>query len=446
MAQAPQSPNIILINCDDLGYGDIGCYGSTLHSTPVLDRMAAEGVRLTDFYMAAPVCSPSRAAMMTGCYPQRVGLETGCEIIVLRPGEPIGLSSDETTVATILKRAGYATKIIGKWHCGDQPEFLPTRHGFDSWYGIPYSNDMGITVRHPEMPPLPLMRDEEVVQEQPDQAALTERYVEEAVRFVRENREGRFFLYLAHMYVHVPLYAPQRFMDQSRNGSYGAAVEHTDWSVAVLMHELQELGIDNETLVIFTSDNGGAPRFGGSNAPLRGQKGETWEGGMRVPCVARWPGAIPASSECGQVATAMDFLPTFAQLAGQASPDDRIVDGKNIAPMLLDPAKAKSPYDALFYYRVNELQAVRKGDWKLHLQTGELYNLREDVGETTDVAAGHAGIVADLERMAEGCRKDLGDSITGAPGENRRPCGRVDNPVPLTTFDPDHPYLVAMYD
>ncbi len=167
---------------------------------------------------------------------------------------------------------------------------------------------------------------------------------------------------------------------------------------------------------------------------------------MRVPCVARWPGAIPASSECGQVATAMDFLPTFAQLAGQASPDDRIVDGKNIAPMLLDPAKAKSPYDALFYYRVNELQAVRKGDWKLHLQTGELYNLREDVGETTDVAAGHAGIVADLERMAEGCRKDLGDSITGAPGENRRPCGRVDNPVPLTTFDPDHPYLVAMYD
>ena len=446
MAEAPDSPNIILINCDDLGYGDIGCYGSKLHRTPALDRMASEGARFTDFYMAAPVCSPSRAAMMTGCYPQRVGLETGCEIIVLRPGEPIGLSSDETTVATILQQAGYATKIIGKWHCGDQPEFLPTRHGFDSWYGIPYSNDMGITTRHPEMPPLPLMRDEEVIQEQPDQTSLTERYVEEGVRFIRENRENRFFLYLAHMYVHVPLYAPQRFIEQSRNGKYGATVEHTDWSVDVLLQELKSLGIDRDTLVIFTSDNGGAPRFGGSNAPLRGQKGETWEGGMRVPCVMRWPGTIPAGSECDQVATAMDFLPSFARLAGQAPPQDRMIDGKDIVPLLLGNADAVSPHDALYYYRVDELQAVRKGDWKLHLQSGELYNLRDDVGETTDISARHPDIVADLRESAEACRRDLGDSLTGAVGENRRPCGRVDNPKPLTTFDSDHPYMVAMYD
>jgi len=446
MSTPSESPNVLLVNCDDLGYGDVGCYGSTLHSTPALDRMADEGMRFTDFYMAAPVCSPSRAAMMTGCYPQRIGLETGCEIIVLRPGEPIGLSSEEVTVAGILKDAGFATKIIGKWHCGDQPEFLPTRHGFDSWYGIPYSNDMGITKRHPDFPPLPLMRDEEVVQEQPDQAALTERYMEEAVRFIRENRERPFFLYLAHMYVHVPLYAPERFLAQSRNGTYGATVEHIDWCMAVLFYEVQRLGLDDRTLVIFTSDNGGAPRFGASNAPLRGQKGTTWEGGIRVPCIMRWPGVIPAGVECGEVATAMDVLPTLARLAGEEAPNDRIIDGKDILPLMMGAPDASSPYDAFYYYRELELQAVRMGDWKLHLMSGELYHLRKDIGETTDVAAEHPDVVAELRARAEVCREDLGDSVTGATGDNRRPCGRVEDPKPLTTHDLSHPYIVAMYD
>lgn len=441
-----ERPNIILINCDDLGYGDVGCYGSTCHSTPTLDRMAAGGMRFTDFYMAAPMCSPSRAAMMTGCYPQRVGLESGCEICVLRPGEPIGLSSAEVTVAEVLKRAGYATEVIGKWHCGDQPEFLPTRHGFDSWYGIPYSNDMGMTQRHPDFPPLPLMRDEEVVQEQPDQAALTERYVEEAVRFIRANREGPFFLYLAHMYVHVPLYAPERFLKQSRNGKYGAAVEHVDWCTDVLLYELKQLGIDDDTLVVFTSDNGGAPQHGASNAPLRGHKGTTWEGGMRVPCIMRWPGVIPAGAECAEVATAMDFLPTLARLAGQETPGDRIIDGKDIVPLMTAEPGASTPCHELFYYRERQLQALRAGDWKLHLTSGELYNLRSDIGETTDVAAANPAVVSDLRRRADACRRDLGDALTDTEGANCRPCGRVDNPQPLTTFDPEHPYIVALYD
>ena len=446
MNQTWESPNVILVNCDDLGYGDVGCYGSTLHSTPALDRMADEGMRFTDFYMAAPVCSPSRAAMMTGCYPQRIGLETGCEILVLRPGEPIGLSAAEVTVAQTLKDAGYATKIIGKWHCGDQPEFLPTRHGFDSWYGIPYSNDMGITERHPHFPPLPLMRDEEVIQQQPDQAALTERYVEEAVRFIRANRDNRFFLYLAHMYVHVPLYAPQRFLEQSRNGRYGAAVEHVDFCMAVLFHELRQLGLDGQTLVLFTSDNGGAPQHGASNAPLRGSKGTTWEGGMRVPCIMRWPGMIGPGATCAELTTAMDFLPTLTRLAGRNPPDDRLIDGKEILPLMFGAPDASSPYDVFYYYREHELQAVRAEDWKLHLASGELYNLRDDIGETTNLAEEHPDIVTDLKERAAAGRQDLGDSLTGAPGENRRPCGRVADPKPLTAHDPDHPYIIAMYD
>jgi arylsulfatase A-like enzyme len=290
------------------------------------------------------------------------------------------------------------------------------------------------------------MRDEEVVQEQPDQAALTERYTEEAVRFIRANRERPFFLYFAHMYVHVPLYAPQRFLEQSRNGKYGATVEHVDFCTAVLLDELKQLGLDERTLVVFTSDNGGALRHGASNAPLRGQKGETWEGGIRVPCIMRWPGVVPAGTECGELATAMDFLPTFAGLAGANAPSDRTIDGHDIQPLMLGETAAQTPYEAFFYYREMELRAVRAGDWKLHLQSGELYNLRDDVGETMDQAAARPDTVAALRALADACRADLGDSLAGVEGADRRPCGRVEDPQPLTRYDPDHPYIVALYD
>ncbi len=444
MRTASQNPNIILVNCDDLGYGDLGCYGSELHSTPAIDRMADEGLRFTDFYMAAPVCSPSRAAMMTGCYPQRIGMETGEEGRVLRPGESIGLSSEEVTIAEILQGAGYATKIIGKWHCGDQPEFLPTRHGFDGWYGLPYSNDMGISKRRAR-PPLPLMRDEEVIQEQPDQASLTERYLEEAVRFIRSSRERPFFLYFAHMYVHLPIYAPERFLGQSRNGKFGAAVEHIDHCMAVLFHELRKLDLDGNTLVIFTSDNGGLTRSGSSNAPLRGGKGTTWEGGMRVPCLMRWPDRIAAGGVCRELATAMDILPSLARVCGKEPPSDRIIDGKDISPMMLGESSS-SPHEVFYYYIEKELQAIRAQYWKLHLASGELYNLREDIGETEDVSEEYPNVVRDLRQRADACRQDLGDSLQGVSGKNVRSCGQVTNPEPLTKYDPDHPYMIAMYD
>lgn len=446
-----RKPNIVLINCDDLGYGDLGCYGLTANKTPVLDRMAAEGVRFTDFYMASPVCSPSRGAMMTGCYPRRIGFGSFDDQWVLFPGQGLGLHPDEITVASILRNQGYATMHIGKWHCGDQPEFLPTRHGFDHYYGIPFSNDMGRQKGRDHYPPLPLMNDEDVVQEQPDQASLTERYVERAVRFLRENRDRPFFLYLAHMYVHLPLYAPERFLRQSRNGTYGAAVECVDWAAGVLLHELRRLGLDENTLVVFTSDNGSRGDHGGSNGPLRGRKGTTWEGGQRVPCIMRWPGTLPAGGTCGEVATSMDFLPTFAALADAKPPADRTIDGWDIRPLMFFEEGAKSPHDAFFYYFKDQVEAVRSGPWKLHVRKRdeealELYDLDADIGETTNVADEHPEIVARLQEELQACRVDLGDEAMGMPGKNCRPVGRVENPETLTHYDPEHPYIIALYD
>ncbi len=446
------TPNIILINCDDLGYGDLGVYGSENNSTPAIDRMAAEGLRFTDFYMASPVCSPSRGAMMTGCYPPRIGFgsfDNGAW--VLFPGFQTGLNTDEITVAKILKGRGYATKIVGKWHCGDQREFLPTEHGFDSYYGIPYSNDMGRQAGKTNNPPLPLLRDGEVIQEQPDQAALTERYVEECVRFMRSNTERPFFLYLAHMYVHLPYYAPERFLKQSKNGRYGACVEAVDWSVSVILEELKRLGMDEETLVVFTSDNGSRGDRGGSNIPLRGSKGTTWEGGMRVPCIMRWPGTIKPGSVCGEIATSMDFLPTFATLSGAETPSDRIIDGRNITRLLLGEAGVESPYTEFFYYMKNELEAVRSGKWKLHVsrkgeKVCELYDLKSDISEENNLADENPEIVSKLKRKLELCREDIGDDARGMPGKNRREPGRVSDPVPLTEYDPGHPYIMAEYD
>ncbi len=444
-----QKPNVIIILCDDLGYGDLGCYGSDRNRTPRLDRMAAEGMRFTDFYVAAPLCSPSRAALLTGCYPRRVGLAEGHGHPVLFPGDPIGLHPDEVTIAGLLKAEGYGTKIIGKWHLGDQPPFLPRRFGFDSYFGLPYSNDM--LPEHPAndrygFPLLPLMRDDDVVAIDPNQASLTDHYTREAVGFIEQHRDRPFFLYFAHMYVHEPIYAPYNFLARSRNGPYGAAVEQLDHSVGTLLDTLAELGIDDRTLVIFTSDNGSNGRDGGSNAPLRGTKGTTWEGGMREPCIARWPGAIAAGGTCREIVTAMDFLPTIARLTGAVLEAGRPIDGGDIVPLLFGALEATSPYDAFGFYRGSELGAVRSGRWKLHLDDPLLFDLQADVGETHDLSDQHPAVVRRLQGLAEAFREDLGDARVGMVGRNCRPAGRVEHPETLTRVAREHPYMKAGYD
>ena len=458
-------PNVVLINCDDLGWGDLGCYGSMLNKTPALDRLAAEGIRFDSFYVASPVCSPSRGALLTGCYPPRIGFGSFDGLPVLFPGQAIGLPATEISLARVLSDAGYRTQMIGKWHCGDQPDFLPTNHGFEHYFGLPYSNDMGRQVDRPtflpEMPPLPLLIDGEVVEQQPDQSSLTERYVFEAVRFMRAVRDEPFFLYLAHMYVHVPIYVQERFARQSTNGPYGAAVESIDWATSVIVRELHALGLDDNTIVIFTSDNGslgnnpspyGGDRapLGASNGPFRGTKGTTWEGGQRVPGIVRWPGRINAGRVSHEIVTAMDLYPTLAACCGTTVPNDRIVDGRDISPIWFDTA-ATSPHGAFYYYWMNNLEAVRCGKWKLHfskrqIEMCELYDLNADRGESNDVAAQHPDVVADLEAWAELARTSLGDARLGRVGADVRPVGRVDDPTPLTTYDADHPYYIAEYD
>lgn len=448
MRKATDKPNIILINCDDLGYGDLSCYGSRLNNTPTIDYLATNGIMLTDFYMPAPVCSPSRAGMLTGCYPRRISMDVYGEDkrIVLFPGDPEGLHQSEITIADILKRNGYVTKLVGKWHLGDQPPFLPTRHGFDEFYGLPYSNDMGMIIQYPAYPPLPLMCQEEVIEQQPDQATLTERYVEECVKFIRKYKSEPFFLYLAHMYVHIPLFVPEHFLINSQNGQYGAAVEYIDWATSVIIYELRKAGIENNTILIFTSDNGSTGKKGGSNFPLRGGKGTTWEGGMRVPCIFYWPGVIPAGNKYSGVVTGMDFLPTICALTGSKVPDDRKIDGHDISCILKGELKTRSPYKAFFYYKKDMLEAVRSEKWKLNLCTEELFDLEKNPEETVDVSKGNSLIVSELLKLADTIREDIGDALQNAEGANRRPCGYVENPKTLTYYEKDYPYIVAMYD
>ena len=441
-SQAAGKPNMIVINTDDLGYGDIGPFGSKLNRTPALDRMAAEGCKLTCFY-AAPCCSPSRAALMTGCYPKRVLPIPG----VLFPANSIGLHPNEITVAEALKARGYVTGMVGKWHLGDQPEFLPTRQGFDSFFGLPYSNDMGPAedgvksslgaplpkTKGKGQPPLPWLRNEKVVKRvlADDQTTLVARYTEEAVKFIKANKDRPFFFYFAHSAVHFPIYPGKAFQGRSRNGIYGDWVEEVDWSVGQVLDTLRELKLDHNTIVLFTSDNGGTRRA--VNAPLRGFKGSTWEGGMREPTIAWWPGKIPAGSATDAITGMIDVLPTLVKLAGgNVTEDHKKIDGGDIWPLLAGQPGAKSPHDVFYYFSGLQLQAVRSGSWKLHLAKNELYDLAADIGESTSVAADHPDIVKRLRGLADAMKDDLGlDGI----GPGCRPLGKVADPQPIINLD-----------
>ncbi|MDO8586574.1 MAG: sulfatase [Armatimonadota bacterium] len=402
-AGGKRPPNIVLINCDDLGYGDLSCYGSKKIATPNVDAMARTGVKFSDFHSCAPVCTPSRAGLLTGRYPIRSGLTR-----VLGPGHRTGINDDEITLGEALKQRGYATAIIGKWHLGHEPRFLPMRHGFDCWYGIPYSNNMGGWKNGPDG--CPLMRGEDVIEAPVDQDTLTLRYTEESIRFIREHRNGPFFLYLAHNMPHNPVHASERFRGSSKGKLYGDAVQEIDWGVGEILKTLKDLGLERNTLVMFTSDNG--PN-GGSAGCLRGGKTMVFEGGMRVPLVARWPGRIPAGHVCHEPASNMDLFTTCVTLAGGSVPADRPIDGRDIRPLFTVPGRNMEEYP-FFYLRTSYLQAVRFGRWKMHVGRGtetlakpELYDLDLDIGEKRDVAKDHPDIIADLQAKIASFMKGL---------------------------------------
>ncbi len=435
---AARKPNFVVILADDQGYRDVGCFDAPLIETPNLDRMAAEGMRFTDFYSAAPVCTPSRAALMTGCYPQRVGLPG-----VLGPQANTGIHADEVTMADLLKGQGYATACFGKWHLGHHPEFLPTRHGFDEYFGLPYSNDMW--PNHPtsdKYPPLPLIEGETIIEYNPDQTQLTTWYTERAVRFITENKDNPFFLYLPHNMPHVPLFVSDKFRGKSKQGLYGDVIMEIDWSAGQILDTLRTLGLDDDTVVVFTSDNGPWLSYGdhaGSALPLREGKGTTFDGGQREPCIMWGPSRIPAGTICTEMCVMFDLLPTFASLTGAVMPSDRVIDGKNIWPLMSGKPKARTPHEAFYFCRGMKPEAVRSGDWKLHLphayrscpepgtggqprpyiqkKTGtELYDLSKDIAEQTDVSADHPHIVEKLSKLAQQFNTDL--------RKTRRPPGK----------------------
>jgi arylsulfatase A len=442
--------NFVIVFCDDAGYADVGVFGAKGFQTPNLDRMAAEGMRFTDFYSASPVCSPSRAALMTGCYPPRVGIPN-----VLFPGSKDGLNPEETTIAELLKARGYATACFGKWHLGHHAKFLPTRHGFDEYFGLPYSNDMW--PNHPQnenynFPDLPLIEGEKTIDYNPDQTQLTTWYTERSVKFIENNKDRPFFLYLPHSMPHVPLFVSDKFKGKSQQGMYGDVIMEIDWSVGQIISTLKRLGIDKNTLVIFSSDNGPWLSYGdhaGSALPLREGKATTFDGGQREPTIMRWPSNIPAGAVCNEPAVMMDILPTLAKLAGAKLPKRRI-DGKDIWPLMSARPGAKSPHEAFFYYRGLSLEAVRSGKWKLHFPHGyrtlsgrpggtggrpaeydkaridlSLFDLEKDISEQHDVSAQYPDVVERLMKLADRMRDDIGDSAKKMTGKNRRPPGYI---------------------
>jgi arylsulfatase A len=440
---AAEQPNIILMMTDDQGYQDVGCFGAEGFSTPHLDELAKNGTRFTDFYVGAPVCTPSRAALLTGCYPQRVGLPD-----VVGPKGPawtkklwnIGLSQEEVTVADMLKQQGYATACFGKWHLGHLPEFLPTRHGFDEYFGLPYSNDM-CPDNSPEWPDLPLMEGEQVIQLNPDQSKLTTRYTERAVQFIEKNKDRPFFIYLAHSMPHVPLAVSEKFKGKSARGLYGDVIMEIDWSVGRIVDVLKKQNLEKKTIVIFISDNGPWLVYGdhaGSAAPLREGKFTTFDGGQRVPCIMSFPGRIPGGRICHEMITEMDILPTLAHLAAGRLPEAKI-DGLDIWQVISGELGTKSPHEAFYFYMSHSLEAVRSGRWKLHFahpyQTVDkqgaggkpghsiqarieqsLFDLENDIQERKNVADQHPDIVERLSKLAGSFDAELKANCRG-PGK-----------------------------
>jgi arylsulfatase A-like enzyme len=442
-AAAEPKPNFIIIFTDDQGYGDLSCFGGKHVSTPRIDQMAAEGAMLTSFYVAAPLCTPSRAGLMTGCYPKRVGMATGSNFAVLLASDKKGLNPAEITIAEVLKSAGYKTGMFGKWHLGDQPEFLPTKQGFDEFFGLPYSHD--IHPYHPQQkrhkfPPLPLLDGDTVIEMEPDADLLTKRFTERAVKFIEKNKDQPFFIYLPHPIPHAPLHVSPPFMEgvaddivaklkeengninyKTRDKLFRQAIAEIDWSVGQILDTLKANGLDENTLVIFTSDNGPAK---GSAGALKGKKGSTNEGGMREPTVIRWPGKIPAGKPNDELMTAMDLLPTFAKLAGAKVPTDRVIDGRDIWPTL--SAGATTPHEAFFYHDGDKLQAVRAGNWKLHITKDKLvalFDVKNDVGESKNVLQDHPEIEKQLSEHIATFAKDIAG--------NSRPAAFVKDPKPL---------------
>ncbi len=422
-------PNFIIIFADDQGYQDVGCFGSPDINTPNLDRMAAEGMKFTDFYSAASVCSPSRAALLTGCYPPRVSITK-----VLFPRDNIGLNPEEITIADALKKRGYSCACVGKWHLGHLPEFLPTSNGFDSYFGVPYSNDMdGVKGKNRNLDRawqqkdyspwnVPLMRDKKIIERPADQTTLIKRYTREAAKFIHTNKNNPFFLYLPHTMPHVPLFVSDEFYVEDVHKAYKATIEQIDWSVGRVLTALKKAGVDRNTLVVFTSDNGpwlGKKHHGGCALPLRDGKFSTYEGGMREPTIMRWPGKIPKGELCGEVCGTIDLLPTLAGLAGAKVPTDRVIDGRDILPLIFGRPGAKSPHEAFFYYRGNNLEAVRKGRWKLRRskKNAELYDLKADISEKNNLADKYPEIVKRLTSMMAEFDRELKANV--------RPAGKV---------------------
>lgn len=439
-----KEPNVILVFVDDFGYGDLACYGNPYHRTPVFDNMAKEGVKLTDFYVGSSVSSPSRSALLTGSYPKRVSMHVNADPLplmgksrqVLFPISMKGLNPSEVTIAEMLRANGYKTACIGKWHLGDQLAFLPTRQGFDYFYGLPYSHDMD-----KDYCPLPMMEQERVVEAPVKPDSLTYKLTRKAVSFIRSNKKEPFFLYLAHGMTHKPLDASPRFKGKSKNGLYGDAVEELDWSMGELFKTLREEGLDNHTIVIFASDNGAAKGAGGSNKPLRDWKASTYEGGFRVPCLIRYPGVIPANTVCSDIITAMDIMPTVAGYCRAKLPSDRKLDGLDVSS-LIEGKQKKIGERVFYYYQRNQLQAVRYGKWKYHLglekrllnaasdkmeaSSPSLYNLERDIAETHNVVNENPEIERIMKKLISDARQDLGD--WNFEGKGIRPAGVIDEP------------------